>query len=131
MCIDFITRFPPPPIRLVVLRHCCFHLDDDEEEADHMPTKKKLDCLAYIPTAVLPKACLYHQCSSGVGNAESPAVSSFSCSSCKVRSSTGVLHRSSDLEETIPIKELSPRMQQKLANLKSFRSNSFGGILGK
>ncbi len=32
MCIDFITRFPPPPIRLVVLRHCCFHLDDDEEK---------------------------------------------------------------------------------------------------
>ncbi len=95
-----------------------------------MPAKKS-DCLAYISPAVLSKACIYPQFSGDVDDAESTAASSFSCSSCKACSSPGKLHRSSDLEEKVPIKELSPRMQQKLANLKSFRSKSFGGMLGK
>ncbi len=128
-----VPFFPPPNTIVRSYDICCsYHLDEDEEEAEQI-SAKQTDCLACTSPAVLPMNCIYPQ----FGNVDdavstAAAAKSFTFSlPYKTSWSTGKPHRPSNFEEKIHIKELSPRMQRKLANLKSFRSKSFGGMLRK
>ncbi len=130
----FIIPFFPPPNTVVISYDICcsYHLDQDEEETEQI-SAKRTDCLACTSPAVLPMNCIHPQFGN-VDDAVSTAAAAESFTSpppCKTSWSTGKPHRPSNFEENIQIKELSPRMQRKLANLKLFRSKSFGGMLRK